>query len=67
MRKKHNLTQEIHSRHMSQKLQKKAAGSQIKFPRAFPLMRLVRSSGVTDCTKTTTEFRPLSLFSSRDR
>ena len=29
--------------------------------------RLVRSSGVTDCTKTATEFHPLSLFSSRGR
>ena len=67
MRKKHNSTQEIDSRRVSQKSQKKAAGRQIKFPCAFPLMRLVRSRGVTDCTKTTTEFHPLSLFSSRDR
>ena len=29
--------------------------------------RLVRSSEVTDCTKTATEFHPLSLFSSRGR
>ena len=51
---------------MSQKLKTKAAERRTKFPRAFPRVRLVRSSGVTDRTKTATEFHPLSLFSTRD-
>ena len=50
---------------MSQKLQTKAAGRRIAFPRAFPRVRLVRSSGVTDRTKTATEFHPLSSLRSK--
>ena len=50
---------ESHSRRMSQKLQTKAADRRMEFPGAFPRVKLVRSSGVTVCTKTATEFQKL--------
>ena len=39
-------------------------GTSLSFP-AFPCVRLVKSTEVTDRTNTATKFHPLSLFSSR--
>ena len=44
----------------------KGARRPIEFPGAFPWVRLVQSTGVTDRINTASvEFHPLSLFSSR--